>query len=353
MLTWSENPQRDMLQHLEMLAHTSNCEKLISGKIISGRNNNNNDSSSIIRKKATEISFAVKQGIEFFKNADDADISISPLLVYYGMLSFSKALIIANSQENIFLNDIKYHGLTTRPKNNNQILQKQRKNNWKLIKEYANVNDGVFLELGKVLGVNLQKDYVFYFKDTIVCVPEIKEIIEKYKILNSRVIRAYTKMETEDDKIIFGIYSEDIDKFEKICPELKKNFSKEIMHGNKAFTKYKSINAENLENFNYFSEYLSVIGGMYFIAPTIYEFNGKKKKMLLPQILLDYVNFFILSEQVRYHQDNWNKILNGKNDAIISILKIYIECAKRRFPNLILNELFKERFVYGTPAYFM
>lgn len=352
MFTWSENPKKDMLQHLGMLTHTSNCEKLISGKLISGRKNNNNYTSSVIKRKASEISFAIRQGIEFFKNAENADISISPLLIYYGILSLSKALIVANSSRDLYLDDIKYHGLTTRPRDQKQQQQKQEKNSWKLIKEYANVNDGVFLELGKIFNINLQKDYAFYLKDTLVCIPEIEKIIEKYNVLTSRVIQAYTRLEIEDNKIVFGIYSDDADKFEKVCTGIKSNFSKGNMHESEAFTKYTSKEEGTLENFEYFSEYSSTIGGIYFIAPTIYEFNGNKEKIVLPQILLDYLNFFILSEQVRYHQDNWNKILNGRNNAIIGILEIYIDCVKRRFPNLILNELFKERFDYGTPAYF-
>lgn len=351
MHTWSENPKKDMLQHLEMFTYKSNCKKLLSGKIKSNRKININNTASIIDKKASEMAFCIKQGIEFFKNAEDADISISPLLIYYGIMSFSKSLIIANSKEILFLDDIKYHGLTTRPKDNIQNGQKNIKKNWKLINEYANTNNGVFLELGKTLDIDVKKDYIFKLKDTFSCIPEIKNIADKLKIIDSNVLHCYSEIKKDCNKVSFAIYSIERDKLEKNCPQLKKKFNKGNMHGSNSFVEYKSINNIDLEDFNYLYNYSSVYGGRYFIPQTNYEVEGKRKKILLPQVLLDYINFFILSEQVRYHQDNWNKVLNGENDTIISVLKIYIECTKRRFPNLILNELFNESFSYGSPAY--
>ena len=351
MHTWSENPKKDMLQHLEMFTYKNNCKKLLSGKIKSNRKINTNYTPNIIDKKASEIAFCIKQGIEFFKNAEDADISISPLLIYYGILSFSKSLIIANSKENIFLDDIKYHGLTTRPRNIKQNKQKNNKKSWKLINEYANTNNGVFLELGKIFGIDIKKDYIFKLKDTLACIPEIKNISNKLKIIDSKVIDCYSEIVFKCNKISFAIYSIESDILERICPKLKKDFVKENMHGSNSFIEYKSINNMNLQDFNYLYNYSSVYGGRYFIPQTNYIENEINKKILLPQILLDYINFFILSEQVRYHQDNWKKVLNGENDTIISILKIYIECTKRKFPNLILNELFNENFSYGSPAY--
>lgn len=350
MHTWSENPKKDMLQHLEMFTYKNNCKKLLSGKIKSNRKINTNYTTSIIDKKASEMAFCIKQGIEFFKNAENADISISPLLIYYGILSFSKSLIIANYKDCLFLDDIKYHGLTTRPKSIEQDKQKNNKKNWKLINEYANTNNGVFIELGKIFGIDIKKDYIFKLKDTLACIPEIKNISDKLKIIDSKVINCYSELVLNCNKISFAIYSDESYILEKKCPKLKKYFVKANIHCD-SFIEYKSINNMNLKDFNYFYNYSSVNGGRYFVLQTNYTQNETSEKILLPQILLDYINFFILSEQVRYHQDNWNRVLNGENDTIISILKIYIECVKRKFPNLVLNELFNENFSYGSPTY--
>jgi len=351
MHTWSENPKKDIFQHLEMLSYPKNCEKLLCGKIKSKRKINSKKTSSIKKKQAKEIAFCIKQGIEFFKNAENADISISPLLLYYGMLSFSKALIIANSQNELYLDNIKYHGLTTRPRNEKQEKQKSKKTNWNLLNEYANINNGVFLELAKLFDITFDKQDSIKFKDTISSVPELKSLIDKLEIFDSNSINCYSELKEENCKTSFGIYTIDSNKLENKIPKLCKKFVKSSMHGSTTFTQYISNNNFSSSNFKYFYNYNAVVGGRYFVFPiTVYN-DKKKKNVLLPQILIDYINFFILSEQVRYHQDNWNVILSGKNDAIVSIIKIYVECVKRRFPNFIINYLFSESFSYGSPAY--
>ena len=85
-------------------------------------------------KKQKKYLFALNKELNFFKNSEKADISISPLLIYYGMLSFSKAIIISNSSRELFLDDIKYHGLTTRPINEKQKIQKNKKKQLEFIK---------------------------------------------------------------------------------------------------------------------------------------------------------------------------------------------------------------------------
>ena len=351
MHTWSENPKKDVIQHLEILTYSVNCKKLLLGKIKSKRKINDINGKTLNRK-ATEMAFCIKQGIAYFKNADNADISISPLLLYYGILSFAKALIIANSKNDIFLDDIIYHGLTSQAKTESQIKQKQNKKNWKLINEFANTNDGVFIELSRLFNINFKKRSTFILKNTFACIPELKTIIDKLNILNSSVINCYQEIKEENNGISFSIHNYDKRKIEKIIPTIKKEFTCDDIHGKNLFLKYNSIQNIKLNNFKYLYNYTSVYGGRYFVPPVNYiDNNDMQQKVLLPQILIDYINFFILSEQVRYHQDNWNKVMNGSNNGMISILKIYIDCTKRRFTNEVLNELFNEPFTYGSPTF--
>ena len=206
-------------------------------------------------------------------------------------------------------------------------------------------------QLAKTFNITFDKKDTIKFKDTISTVPELKNLIDKIKIFDSNCIYCYSELKIENEKIAFGIYTTDSNKLEKKNPKINTKYTKQPMHGSSTFTQYISNDNLPLSNFEFFYNYNAVIGGRYFVFPVDIYNNNKKKNILLPQILIDYINFFILSEQVRYHQDNWNLILNGNNDAIVSIIKIYIECVKRRFPNFVLNYLFNESFSYGTPAY--
>lgn len=52
-------------------------------------------------RKARDIATFVQQGRMFFEAADEAAIEIRPLILYYGMMAFAKAIIIARTPANI------------------------------------------------------------------------------------------------------------------------------------------------------------------------------------------------------------------------------------------------------------
>ncbi len=347
MHTWSENPQKDMMQHLGLLTYENNCRKLLNGEISV---NKKKLSPVELDKSSSEMAFCIKQGIEFFKNAESADFTISPLLIYYGMLSFAKALIISNSKEYVSLNDIKYHGLSTKSINLAQENHNKNKSNWSILNECANTNGGVFTELCKIFGITLTKNCTFELKETFRCIPELKNVLNKLKIIDSTVLRRCYNLNEENNKVSFAILSTEEDILKENFNDLEKIFFKNNIPGD-PIIKYESKQNMSLKDLKNIYEYMSPVGGTYFVLRTKYVNNGAKDDVLLNQILLDYINFFILSDQVRYHQDNWNRILNGENDAIVSVLTIYVDAVKRKFPNLVLNELFKEKFTYGSRSY--
>lgn len=51
--------------------------------------------SPLVNKKAEQIAFTIRQAEDFFLSAKEGDISIKPLLIYYGILGLAKCLIIA------------------------------------------------------------------------------------------------------------------------------------------------------------------------------------------------------------------------------------------------------------------
>lgn len=55
--------------------------------------------SALINKKAEQISFTIRQAEDFFLSAREGDISIKPLLIYYGILGLAKCLIISGDNQ--------------------------------------------------------------------------------------------------------------------------------------------------------------------------------------------------------------------------------------------------------------
>jgi hypothetical protein len=114
MFTWSENAKSDLWNHIKFFSNEYNCRKLLKGEIKGGRSIIYSDSPELERK-VKQITMCLKQATEYFSAAEEVSINTSPLLLFYGMLSLAKALIVSN-KETIYLEDIQYHGLDTRPR---------------------------------------------------------------------------------------------------------------------------------------------------------------------------------------------------------------------------------------------
>ena len=159
--TWSENPYKDMWNHLLFLSKMNNTKKLLSGSISSGRTLLYPEG-PVLEKKAKQVSFCIAQAYEYFRAADSVSIATSPLLYYYGMLSLAKSLIVANERP-IYLENIKYHGLARRPKDAQISNYDSRPDVWTIEKEYAVAHqDGVFPHLKYVLTGSIYPHYAVY-----------------------------------------------------------------------------------------------------------------------------------------------------------------------------------------------
>lgn len=60
-------------------------------------------------KRTNEIIACLQQGRLFFKSARDAELEIQPLLLYYGIVGYSKAIVLSRTDNDI--NGFKYHGV--------------------------------------------------------------------------------------------------------------------------------------------------------------------------------------------------------------------------------------------------
>lgn len=131
-------------------------------------------------------------------------------------------------------------------------------------------------------------------------------------------------------------------------PELLQVFDKSIVHG--FANNYKTKQAMALESIDFLYPYQASVGGRYFVLKTPYILNQKSQNSLIGQVLVDFAALHILSEQVRYHPNDWCKVIDGDENAIIGLIEVYIGVVMRRFPNAILNALFCEEFTFGSPA---
>jgi hypothetical protein len=175
---------------------------------------------------------------------------------------------------------------------------------------------------------------------------------EKYYGESPSILSLYSYKENKDPKyaLVLNISGKDSTHMLKTIPSLKTDFTigEGLLHEQaKVFTS-KGIDA--------FPKYLGIhtpqVGGQYLIEGLRF-FNGNDyQNHFLCIESLDYIAMYILSICVRYKQVLWGQVISGESSGILSLIELYINSIKRRFPNKILDSFFNERFVYGTTSYF-
>ncbi len=333
---WTNRPYETMWDHLDFLAHPANVERLLTGQLRSMRKSPPYNEAAAA-KKAYQVAYSIRQGHEYFRAADSVSITTSPVLYYYGILSLSKALLVANL-ENLLLDDIMYHGLDTRSRTGTQKYYSKNPNNWSMEQEFANTNEGVFSYLTQLIHkFELPSHSNIKYQDLLAIEPETSKMFQRYYSAPLRVQYLYDKKEENDPYLLtISVQTTNYCDFEQRFPQFKSDFQRQdgIKH-NQALV---YISKSTLTSFpDYCGIYYPVAGGRYLIGGLRYKTGQRQAEKYLRPEVCDYVNMYILSNCVRYKQEFWGKIIEGTTDGALGLISLYVSVARSRFPNFILN----------------
>lgn len=289
--------------------------------------------------KAEEILSAFKQGRSYFESAKSADVSVKPVLLYYGIVSLSRGVILILNKKANESNIAPSHGI--------KIV------NWSNIVDKGNLEDiilktsnGTFTELIKATSnksyfransnlVNwemeygiLDEDYKFSLKDLSYSFPDLLKSAESWlgTDITSRQLMSY---ESSDGKIIVGF------KGDKNVQELfpKSIFKNQIIEEDDYFS---TITYENIirphfsQKWN--NDHLS-IGHPYIIPPF-------GKLVFLNDVSKMYAASFVFGTISRYYPKTWNNINSGiKNDRILPFAMNLMSLLEDKFPQIVLDIL--------------
>jgi hypothetical protein len=347
---WTNRPYEAMWDHLDFLAHPANVEGLLSGKIKSARPLVFG-SEAVARRKAAQVAYSIRQGHEYFRAADSVSITTSPVLYYYGVLALSKALLVANS-EALLLDDVKYHGLHSRPVRDEQRQYEGQPDSWSMEQEFANTRDGVFKELTRLIhGFSLPDGSTLKYGELLAVEPEISDLFNRYYGVRPRVQYLYEVDERSGPyQLTISPRTTDKDDFESRFPRFETDFQlqKGIKHGQALVYVSKPL----LSTFpDYCGVYGASAGGRYLVGGVRCDSpEGKVERYFRPEVC-DYANLFILSNCARYKQQFWVDIAEGKTVGAMGLISVYVNVARARFPNFILNQLFGEAFSFGAAGW--
>jgi hypothetical protein len=344
--TWTETPMVEMWRHLRYLRSPLNVLKLLCGKIKSNREEKWSESEEL-RKRSYEIAACIRQADEYYQSAETVGLATHPLLQFYGALALAKAVILSNDP-NLWLSDLKYHGLSSRAssadKNHREILQEYSNNSslWELEREFAIAIGGVFPSLCRSIKDNSPtKGAILTFKDLIRCVPDLAEVFKRHYDEPSHCF--YLSGEPTRDaqgrlEILFNA-RDSLEDIRRVFPEFDDSFEELRMPSHCGF---RSLEAREICKISGRIE-KGTVAGEYLVRPL--DCGIHKSLSIL------YASLFILSNVVRYKPAFWMQLIEGEKSGSSSIAEALCNRAKRRLPNDVLEAIWKEGFVYGTPGY--
>jgi len=305
--------------------------------------------SALISKKAEQIAFTIRQAEDYFSAARNGDISIKPLLIYYGILGLAKCLIISGDNKyTLDATPLDYaehgtHGLSWKvnTSNNSQILARKSS---ALTKEFCiTKTTGIYPLFRKCYADVIPPNNTKVDIKTLLSL--IGENWQVYQAYFSKAPNVYGCNDPKngdaetlgDNKQIIGGFSdyyhlfhkrgsETVDKcLNRLFPELNTLYDKP---GNN----YRSKQAVTAMDSHIVFSRTRTLQGFALIQP----FTSFK----ITDFDIYFLLFFVLSNLCRYRQDKWHKITERISvpDEFFLIENLF-EVVQYKFPLLILQEL--------------
>jgi hypothetical protein len=305
--------------------------------------------SGLIDKKAEQIAFTIRQAEDFFLSAREGDISIKPLLTYYGILGLAKCLILSGDNPyTLQATQLDYsehgsHGLSWKA-NTRDANQVSARDSEKLSLEFCKAQlSGVY-----PLFRNCYAD-VAIPQNTVIDIKILISLIgENWQLFNSYFSEAPNVYQSDDPKNgdvetigdkkqIVGHFSGSLFQFhkqgnedehqcvERIFPELTTLYDP-------LGSNYRSKQEVTAMDSHIVFSRTQTLQGFALIQP----FTNFK----LTDFDIYFMLFFILSNLCRYLQDKWYKISQriAVPDEFFLIENLF-EIVQYKFPLLILREL--------------
>lgn len=329
-----------MWGHLGLLSHVTNAHALLCGGLGSKRRIPA-PPGPLSELKARQVAYSIQQAQEYYKAAGSVTVRTSPLLYFYGMLSLAKALIVANEKATI-LADVKYHGLMADKSVRSEKLEDQA----------AVINGGVFQHLCKLIDGDVCPPHaVIYLNDVLSISPELGQMYERLLGKNCRCLNDHNSSVVSKDPYQFqvSVIKTTLQEVFERFPDIRDDFE---LVPNETSGRIVTLRSRPILTGapTYFRRYAAPIGGRYLVGALPVLLDGLPSKHYVSPPVSDYIAMFILADCVRYKQDLWGEVVQGRETGILGLIELLIAVSRRRFPSMVLDSLFGEHFDYGSPG---
>jgi hypothetical protein len=337
-----------MWRQLRYLSSPANVARLLDGTLASQRPNpwTPNETLAV---RAYSISACIRQADQYFRAADEVELSTRPLLLFYGAECLAKAVILAR-RENVGIQHVNYHGLATRPSSAVEPLLAAKLNTyreqpplWQIEEEFGVAQDaGVFPELCVALGAPAPtKGRVYFLREVLQVTPDLSDLYCRHYQTPSHCYSMYDEPR-HDPKghLVLKVYGQNRKGQDLLlAPDIAQDFSSDDTTSR--IVQLRS-NAPMAELPHHLKLIEGTVAGTYLMR-TLDDCLAHSATIL-------FVGLFIASNLVRYKPSFWTREIESDGSGAASMVEAFCNVAKRRFPNDVLDAIWCESFEYGTPA---
>ena len=315
---FSEEPENDLWRELLQYSYKANIERYLKKRQITAN-----------EKTIDCIVGSFLQAYEYYKAARDANIQISPLLLYYGSTNLLYGMINLITGR---INEINNHGMKL-------YIPDQMKYIADVDIRFLSPKDGGIHVVARTIGV--QQDMIGYgdwkLKEFLGAIAEIQgDYLRCYdcKIGCVVMLDVYNTPEGKVEKVYFNENNKEdilqslanVEGFsDSYLPlGIGKNYENEQQY----FILRHKLCGKNISETSY-------SGQKYLLVSHV---KGKKR-IALPALMNMYIALFALSSLCRYFPERWSPFVLYDNSGERLLVKKFLYYARRMLPNYVLNTI--------------
>ncbi|OEF97598.1 YaaC family protein [Desulfuribacillus alkaliarsenatis] len=297
-----------------------------------------------------KIIYYIKQARAYYNAAQTSNTLVKPLLLYYGMTSLSKALININDPYYPKTTSVLRHGISTR---------KIKKTQYHFLDDEIKIQkEGLFILLNDILkGPTLPLNTKFLVFELLSVIPEIKDSYERLN-RKSKVVPVNLTHHYQNPKQTTIYVSQNVLRIlatdyygliDMLNQRNKDDSSKFILPEDpNPHATYLKLIWENTRGHHVLDEPLG-FNNEYFIEDVNRRFFIRSKitkDINLPEISIHFILMYMLGMLCRYESERWGEIVLSSSSSDMFIINDYLNISMRKYPNMILNHLFNELFLF-------
>ncbi|SMO93694.1 YaaC-like Protein [Melghirimyces algeriensis] len=298
---------------------------------------------------APSLIFYVKQAREYYRAAQKSDLFVRPLLVYYGMMTLSKALMLTLDPEYPKNSSLLRHGVSTR---------KRKREHFRFFTDEVKAQrEGLFSALAQTYGWNEIIGEKWIMQEMFALIPEIQDGYRQLFSKETLYPIALPDLSADANEGMPFIVEERILDVLHLTPQAMvnrlNNFPEtevQFSYGEKPFLKNRLLlywhhpSVQHVDQWSlgfHHPMFREDLSGGYFLCP-----NVRDHTRCLPERFVHYILLFALSMLCRYEPPLWGEIIYGMISEERVLIEEFLQVTQRKFPNLILNELFEEKILF-------